>query len=369
MRINRTSGLFLRFIFLSLMVLALSGLIHLSLVIINNTGGNANRYSLALISAFGNGLIIVASIAVVQRFLAQTQAMIWKYVTLIGCICFLNYWMNYGLFYLLAKRLLGSPDGNGQFALSDLFYAVNPLIVGVFFLYYLTREQNRTRKISEQEYQLLQLKELKTKAELEALQAKINPHFLYNSLNSIASLVHINPDKAEEMVILLSKFFRYSTSVKSQYFHTVGEEIEMVRTYLDVEKVRFDERLTYSIEYSVEELNEYLIPRFLLQPLVENAIKHGIAKVAAKGNIRLQITTEGTYMVILIQDNGPDFPQHISTSYGLQSTSDKLRMLCGEEASLEINNQPFKHIKIKTRLLKEPLPDHAANAILETQPR
>jgi LytS/YehU family sensor histidine kinase len=103
--------------------------------------------------------------------------------------------------------------------------------------------------------------------------------------------------------------------------------------------------------------------------LVENAIKHGIAKIAAKGNIRLQITREGSHMVIIIHDNGPDFPQHISTSYGLQSTSDKLRMLCGEEASLEINNRPFKHIKIKTRLIKEPLPDHAANAMLETQPR
>ncbi len=238
--------------------------------------------------------------------------------------------------------------------MGNILFVLHPILVGSFFLYYLTREQNRTQKITEQEYQLLQLKELKTKAELEALQAKINPHFLYNSLNSIASLVHINPDKAEEMVILLSKFFRYSTSVKSQYFHTVGEEIEMVRTYLEVEKVRFDERLSYAIEYAEEGLQQYLIPRFLLQPLVENAIKHGISKIAENGIIRLQIAKEGQLLVILIHDNGPRFPDHLTTSYGLQSTSDKLRMLCGEDARLDISNQPYKYIRITAKLMKEP---------------
>jgi LytS/YehU family sensor histidine kinase len=181
--------------------------------------------------------------------------------------------------------------------------------------------------------------------------------------------VHINPDKAEEMVILLSKFFRYSTSVQSQYFHTVGEETEMVRTYLEVEKVRFDERLTYSIEYAGVGVDRFMIPRFLLQPLAENAIKHGIAKIAAKGIIRLQIAREGQFMIITLHDNGPDFPQHISTSYGLQSTADKLQMLCGEDARLEINNEPFKHIKIKLRLMEEPVPVNTAQVGMEPQVR
>jgi LytS/YehU family sensor histidine kinase len=156
------------------------------------------------------------------------------------------------------------------------------------------------------------------------------------------------------MVVLLAKFFRYSTSVKSQHFHTISEELEMVTTYLEVEKVRFDERLTYTITYTEEGLGQYLIPRFLLQPLAENAIKHGIAKIADNGIISIQISREGDLLKIVIHDNGPLFPEHITSSYGLQSTSDKLRMLCGEEARLEIRNLPFKHIKIITRLMQEP---------------
>lgn len=365
--INRTPGLLLQFIFASLMVLALSGLTHLSLVILYNTDGNGSRYLLALVSAFGNGLIILISIALVQKMHRKTPSSPWKYLTLAGCIAFGNYWMNFFLFYLLARQLLGTPDGDGNFELSDLIYALHPLMVGLFFFYYLNREQNRNRKISEQEYQLLQLKELKTKAELEALQAKINPHFLYNSLNSIASLVHINPDKAEEMVILLSRFFRYSTSVKSQYFHTLEEEIEMVRTYLEVEKVRFDDRLNYTIDYDRELLAHYLIPRFLLQPLIENAIKHGISKIVDKGIIRMQITAEDQLMTIIIHDNGPDFPQHFTSSYGLQSTSDKLEMLCGKDARLEINHQPCKHIKITLKSMTEAGQIHVAPALLESQ--
>jgi sensor histidine kinase YesM len=143
----------------------------------------------------------------------------------------------------------------------------------------------------------------------------------------------------------------------------------MVRTYLEVEKVRFDDRLNYTIDYDRELLAHYLIPRFLLQPLIENAIKHGISKIVDKGIIRLQITAEDQMMTIIIQDNGPDFPQHFTSSYGLQSTSDKLEMLCGKDARLEINHQPYKHIKITLKSMTEAGQIHAAPALLESQTR
>ncbi|MBC7892086.1 MAG: histidine kinase, partial [Sphingobacteriaceae bacterium] len=182
--------------------------------------------------------------------------------------------------------------------------------------------------------------------ELDALQAKINPHFLYNALNSIASLVHLDPDKAEEMTLLLSKFFRYSTAAKSQYHDTVEHELELVSTYLDVEKVRFDERLSYTIELEDERLHEALIPRFLLQPLVENAIKHGISKRAGEGKIRLVIGREGTQLLLRLHDNGPPFPETLQGGYGLQSIRDKLRLLGGEGARLELVNGPNKHVRV-----------------------
>jgi LytS/YehU family sensor histidine kinase len=257
------------------------------------------------------------------------------------------------LFYLIAGHILEQPNAEKAFTVDDLFYILHPMIVGSFLFYYITRERSRTLKITEQEYQLLQLKELKSKAELEALQAKINPHFLYNSLNSIASLVHTDPDKAEQMVILLSKFFRYSTSIKNQQFHTVREEVEMITTYLEVEKVRFADRLNYHIQSTDPVLLDCQIPRFLLQPLVENAIKHGISKIAENGKLEVLISQASSLIQITIHDNGPLFPEPITCSYGLQSTADKLRLLCGDAARMEIKNTPYKCILIIMPLIHE----------------
>ena len=129
------------------------------------------------------------------------------------------------------------------------FYVIGPMLVANLF-YYLTRQGHQlSRKITEQEYQLLNLEKLKTRAELSALQAKINPHFLYNSLNSIASLVHENPDKAETMTVLLSKLFRYTTGrTDDEYFGTIEDELEMVDTYLQIEQVRFGDRLNFTVQ-------------------------------------------------------------------------------------------------------------------------
>ena len=127
------------------------------------------------------------------------------------------------------------------------------------------------------ETKLIHLRELKSKAELNALHSKINPHFLYNSLNSIAGLAHTDAGKTEHMALSLSKLFRYSINKEKSDWTSFKEELEMVKIYLDVEKVRFDERLSYSIEIDPE-LEIQKVPRFVIQPLVENAVKPGISK-------------------------------------------------------------------------------------------
>lgn len=272
----------------------------------------------------------------------KTYALIVTLTTVVyGVYSFVVGWLYWRPLYLNMPPAAGQQQASFQ-----VFYLFPPLIAACLLYYWLTRERYQTAKFSEQEAEMLKLNELKTKAELEALQAKINPHFLHNALNSIASLVHLNPDKAEEMTLLLSKFFRYSTSVKSQYYDTVEHELEMVSTYLDVEKVRFDERLNYAIELKDQRLRQRLIPRFLLQPLVENAIKHGISKRAEDGQIRLVIEEKAGRLTLCLHDNGPPFPDTITNGYGLQSIRDKLRLLCGPDATLELVNHPQKHVKI-----------------------
>lgn len=228
----------------------------------------------------------------------------------------------------------------------DILFILGPLL-GVNIIYYwFTHERTRLIKMTEQEYQLLQLNDLKIRAELEALEAKINPHFLYNSLNSIASLVHDDPDKAEHMVLNLSKFYRYSTGRSQEHYDTLENELEIVKTYLEIEKIRFDERLVYSVEFGDDAFRKYKIPRFLLQPIIENAIKHGISKIAGIGVIKISIDKVAENLTIKIFDNGVPFPDNIFSGYGLKSIQDKLRLLSGETASMELSNSPEKVVII-----------------------
>jgi two-component system, LytTR family, sensor kinase len=231
-------------------------------------------------------------------------------------------------------------------SLSVFFYGIIPSFVACAYFTYWRRSISLNRKITEQEYQLLNLDKLKTKAQLTALEARINPHFLYNSLNSIAGLIHEDQDKAEDMTVELSKLFRATTGRNNESNHSIEEEISLVKSYLAIEQMRFGERLTYEINVE-EKLNQVKIPRFLLQPLVENAIKHGISKIASDGIIKVDIKEVEGFIVIDIHDNGPNFGEAVSGGYGLKSVRQKLRLIYGNKASLEITNEPSKNIQIK----------------------
>ena len=260
----------------------------------------------------------------------------------IGCAIFKFF--TFGILYELFKEKEYTNINNTTRDWYDLLFILGPLI-GINIVYYwFTRERTQIIKMTEQEYEILQMNDLKTKAELSALEAKINPHFLYNSLNSIAALVHENPDKAEHMVMNLSKFYRYSTGRNNEYFDTLNNELEIVKTYLEVEKVRFDERLNYQVIFQDEKLGNCQIPRFLIQPIVENAIKHGISKIAANGIVKIDISEEKNNLIIKIHDNGVPFPDDIFSGYGLKSIQDKLRLLSGERASMSIVNEPQKAV-------------------------
>ena len=237
------------------------------------------------------------------------------------------------------------------------WYMWGPIIVANVF-YFLSRQGKQiSRKISDQEYQLLNLEKLKTRAELDALQARINPHFLYNALNSIASLVHEDPDKAEEMTLLLSKLFRYTTGRKTEdYFDTIRNELEMVQTYLQVEKVRFGDRLQFHVEVSDADLNDLRVPKFILQPIVENAIKHGVSKMAEQGKILVKIYEKDDWLHLCVHDNGPSFPDSMGAGYGIRSIQDKLKLLYHENAKVELHNEPQKSVNIS--ILKSAIDQH-----------
>lgn len=188
-------------------------------------------------------------------------------------------------------------------------------------------------------------KELQSQAELDALQAKVNPHFLYNSLNSIAGLAQEDSAKTEEMAIALSHFFKYSTNRQTENWSTIEKEIEILETYLEIEKIRFGDRLQFQLTCP-DELLTIKTPRFLLQPIVENAIKCGYDQTTNSIAIQLEISQNGNQLVFQIYDGGKPFPDNMPSGYGLQSIRKKLALLYPAKHELAFINVPKKHVKI-----------------------
>ncbi len=232
---------------------------------------------------------------------------------------------------------------HSYYFLSQIFLLIMTFAsIRAFISYFIFKERSL---IVENEMQLSHLRELKTSAELKALQSQINPHFLYNALNSIASLAHKNADKTEKMALSLSDLFKYTINRKGKKDSTIGDEVEMVKNYLEVEQIRFDDRLNFTIEVDPA-LENTKIPMFLIQPLIENAVKHGISKLEKNGQITLRIQKSEAGITIIVEDNGPDFPEGLVSGHGLQTVFDLLRLTYKEKASISWKNTPTKQIKI-----------------------
>jgi two-component system, LytTR family, sensor kinase len=152
-----------------------------------------------------------------------------------------------------------------------------------------------------------QMKEAANKAELKALQTKINPHFLFNALNAIASTTRKNPEKARELIINLSGYMRYNLEVTDQFID-IHKELDQVRDYVEIEKARFGNRLT--VEYDVDEVNAN-IPSLLIQPLVENAIVHGILKTKGPGVVTISVKDLGEKIRVTVKDTGAGISEDI----------------------------------------------------------
>lgn len=180
-------------------------------------------------------------------------------------------------------------------------------------------------------------------ANLQSLQSTINPHFLYNSLNSIASTAKVDGDKTEKMALALSSFYKYITNRKNENTTTLSEEIEMLENYLEIEKIRFEEVLTVNLDIDID-ATDCLLPRLLLQPLVENAIKYGYSESGI--NVKIKAEKIDNQLIIKIFDSGSDFGSDMQIGFGIKSVSQKLNMLYPDNHTLEFNNIPTKHILI-----------------------
>ncbi len=193
--------------------------------------------------------------------------------------------------------------------------------------------------LSEKNAKEARLESLVKETELKMLRSQINPHFLFNSLNSISSLTITDPEKAREMVIKLSEFMRYALSKKDEQPVSLRSELENLRLYLEIEKVRFGDRL-FTEENIEEKCLEIKMPVMILQPLYENAIKHGVYETTDSVRIRTNVSCNSGYLEILISNNYDQAPSSVKgTGTGLLNVSRRLDLFFGNRASIRTTKE------------------------------
>ncbi|KPM47684.1 sensor histidine kinase [Jiulongibacter sediminis] len=175
-------------------------------------------------------------------------------------------------------------------------------------------------------------------AQLDHLSNQLNPHFLFNSLNSIKSLISESPDTARRAVDLLSDLLRTSLYEKEVPFITLREELELVKDYIDLEKIRFEERLSISVTMDPELENCLILP-LSIQLLVENGIKHGIARKISGGNIRLNIEKRDDQVVVTVQNPGSISKVEQMTGIGVKNLTRRLQLHYEQNADFTLENE------------------------------
>jgi len=255
----------------------------------------------------------------------------------------------FSLAYILVRTLVGELDGwvGGEPAsFSEIFHPLlvrtfpfNLLVYGVILS--VSHALDYYRKYHERTVQTLELEKHLTEARLQALLHQLKPHFLFNTLNGIASLMHSDVDAADRMLVRLSELLRITMSHTGTPQTTLREEVAFLERYLDIEKIRFRNRLEVTIAVDDDAI-EAQVPSLILQPMVENAMRHGVEPHARMGRIEMRGAQRDGNLVLTVSDNGSGIPQDgpRREGIGIANTRARLAELYGTRQKFELVNVP-----------------------------
>ena len=246
----------------------------------------------------------------------------------------------------LTRRLAFLPDASfkdlfiQEFSLDVTAYWV--VLGGVHAVQYYRGLRRREQEAAELSLYATRLQEQLTRAQLDALRAQLQPHFLFNALNSISALVREDPEAADQMIEQLSDFLRGVVENGGAPEVELGEELTLLDRYLSIQRTRYHDRLDTRVTAAPGTLDA-LVPNLILQPLVENAIRHGLEQHAEKGSIRIHADQEEDVLTIRIEDDGPGpsrASQNPGTRVGLANARARLQQLYGSAGMLTLEQAP-----------------------------
>ncbi|PWH87107.1 sensor histidine kinase [Brumimicrobium oceani] len=235
-----------------------------------------------------------------------------------------------------------------EFIINSLLYSLFLIMWSAVYLTYHLLQKSRLQEINN-----LRLQASQTQNELKALRDQLNPHFLFNSLNSIRALIEIEPTSAKSAITTLSSLLRNSLMLGKKSFISLKEEMLLVEEYLKLEKIRYEERLSYTL--NCEPQKSIQIPPFLIQSMVENAIKHGVSKKLKGGEIVVNVYLREQNLIMEVINDG-EYNERQNHGIGIKNTKRRLEILYGQEAGFGIKNKEnkvYSHIWINKKKLIE----------------
>jgi two-component system, LytTR family, sensor kinase len=235
-------------------------------------------------------------------------------------------------FQLTLTRVLQSAGGSGDYiAITNVatqYFIYLAVVVSTYALD--NYREGRARELT-----AAQLETALAEARLQLLRMQLQPHFLFNTLNTIAEMVHDDPRQAERMIAGLSALLRETLDAGAADLIALSKELQVLDCYVSIQQVRFGERLRLQVAVD-DAARDALVPSLILQPLVENAIKHGLAVRRDAGRIELHASREDGDVVLRVADNGPGFSREPNAGIGLANTRGRLRALFGEAHRVEV---------------------------------
>lgn len=253
----------------------------------------------------------------------------------------------FSVVYMLVRAWLGQLQGQWTGPAPSFLEAFTPLLVKTWhfnaLIYWVivavVHAMENARKFHERARRAAELERGLAQARLQALQMQLNPHFLFNTLHSISALMRRDVELADRVIARLGDLLRYSLDHSETHEVTLERELEVLELYLDIEQTRFGSRLTTHFEIAPE-TREGLVPQLMLQPLVENAVKHGLEPTGRPGRIEIRSSLCEGMLFLDVSDNGRGWEDGATERVGLSNTRARLQALYGSAAVLETANHP-----------------------------
>jgi len=288
-------------------------------------------WTLALIEAsvYGLGFALVGlSIWFIVRFTGLAESSLWNALAshLAASALLIFIWL--ATCFFITGYLLDKPTYILESSIADLWWrialgTIYYLLVALIYYLLIFYENNKEKQIQEIEMQSA-LKE----TELSMLKAQINPHFIFNSLNSISSLTLTRPEDAHEMIVKLSSFLRYTIGHSETELVSLVQELETIQLYLEIEKLRFGKKLEVKFEVTDEIPESAKLPNLILQPLIENAIKYGVYESTSASTITVQLSLSEQHLQIeIINSIEDDSVAHKGKGIGLKNVRGRLQLI------------------------------------------